>query len=174
MNPAVLFLFLLSAPVAGCALRSGAQAGEEPRSRVDMALADASDSITRDLAILTGGNRVTAPAAPGGSLAAPVSLVFDGPLEESLERVCALTGFRLEAKGVKPDIPTMVHVRMTARPAIAVIREIGLQAGPKEKITVDEAGRRIGLEWPGHEKTSRIPPFFCSHPCPCGHGFRFR
>lgn len=38
MNPAVLFLFLLSAPVAGCALRSGAQAGEEPRSRVDMAL----------------------------------------------------------------------------------------------------------------------------------------
>lgn len=47
MNPAVLFLFLLSAPVAGCALRSGAQAGEEPRSRVDMALADASDSITR-------------------------------------------------------------------------------------------------------------------------------
>ena len=69
MNPAVLFLFLLSAPVAGCALRSGAQAGEEPRSRVDMALADASDSITRDLAILTGGNRVTAPAVPGGSLA---------------------------------------------------------------------------------------------------------
>ena len=143
MNPAVLFLFLLSAPVAGCALRSGAQAGEEPRSRVDMALADASDSITRDLA------RVTAPAVPGGSLAAPVSLVFDGPLEESLERVCALTGFRLEAKGVKPDIPTMVHVRMTARPAIAVIREIGLQAGPKEKITVDEAGRRIGLERAG-------------------------
>ena len=143
MNPAVLFLFLLSAPVAGCALRSGAQAGEEPRSRVDMALADASDSITRDLAILT------APAVPGGSLAAPVSLVFDGPLEESLERVCALTGFRLEAKGVKPDIPTMVHVRMTARPAIAVIREIGLQAGPKEKITVDEAGRRIGLERAG-------------------------
>ena len=72
MNPAVLFLFLLSAPVAGCALRSGAQAGEEPRSRVDMALADASDSITRDLAILTGGNRVTAPAVPGASsLTAP-------------------------------------------------------------------------------------------------------
>lgn len=151
MNPAVLFLFLLSAPVAGCALRSGAQAGEEPRSRVDMALADASDSITRDLAILTGGNRVTAPAVPGGSLAAPVSLVFDGPLEESLERVCALTGFRLEAKGVKPDIPTMVHVRMTARPAAA-----------------------SGWSGPGHEKTSRISPFFCSHPCPCGHGFRFR
>ena len=149
MNPAVLFLFLLSAPVAWCALRSGAQAGEVTRSLVDMALADASDSITRDLAILTGGNRVTAPAVPGGSLAAPVSLVFDGPLEESLERVCALTGFRLEAKGVKPDIPTMVHVRMTARPAIAVIREIGLQAGPKEKITVDEAGRRIGLERAG-------------------------
>ena len=160
MNPAVLFLFLLSAPVAGCALRSGAQAGEEPRS-------DASDSITRDLAILTGGNRVTAPAAPGGSLAAPVSLVFDGPLEESLERVCALTGFRLEAKGVKPDIPTMVHVRMTARPAIAVIREIGLQAGPRPAAA-------SGWSGPGHEKTSRIPPFFCSHPCPCGHGFRFR
>lgn len=63
--------------------------------------------------------------------------------------MCALTGFRLEAKGVKSDIPTMVHVRMTARPAIAVIREIGLQAGPKEKITVDEAGRRIGLERAG-------------------------
>lgn len=50
---------------------------------------------------------------------------------------------------MKPDIPTMVHVRMTARPAIAVIREIGLQAGPKEKITVDEAGRRIVLERAG-------------------------
>ena len=88
MNPAVLFRFLLSAPVAGCALRSGAQAGEEPRSRVDMALADASDSITRDLAILTGGNRVTAPAVPGGSLAAPVSLVFDGPSRKALS-ACA-------------------------------------------------------------------------------------
>lgn len=162
MNPAVLFLFLLSAPVAGCALRSGAQAGEEPRSRVDMALADASDSITRDLAILTGGNRVTAPAAPGGSLAAPVSLVFDGPLEESLERVCALTGFRLEAKGVKPDIPTMVHVRMTARPA------------RRKKSRWTRPAAASGWSGPGHEKTSRIPPFFCSHPCPCGHGFRFR
>ncbi len=47
MNPALLVLFLLSAPAAGCALRSGAQADVEPRSRVDMALADASDSITR-------------------------------------------------------------------------------------------------------------------------------
>lgn len=146
MSPALLFLFLLSAPMAGCSLRAGAQADVEPRSRVDMALADASDSITRDLAILTGGNRVTAPSSPTGSLAAPVSLVFDGPLEESLERVCALTGFRLETEGEKPDIPTMVHVRMTARPAISVIREIGLQTGPKEKITVDETGRRIVLE----------------------------
>ena len=65
MNPAVLFLFLLSAPVAGCALRSGAQAGEEPRSRVDMALADASDSITRDLAILTGGKPRDSPGSAG-------------------------------------------------------------------------------------------------------------
>lgn len=145
MKPLAFFLLLLTLPTAGCALR-GADPGVEPRSRVDMALADASDSITRDLAILTGGDRIDAPPAASGDLAGPVSLIFDGPLEQALERVCALTGFRLETKGGKPVIPTMVHVHMTKRPALAVVREIGLQAGPKEKITVDEAGRRIELE----------------------------
>ncbi len=116
---------------------------------VDRDLASAADSVTADLAALTGSRQRYGIVRGGasGRLYAPGTLVYDGPLEEALARACAETGMRLHVAGKAPDVPVIVHVHMTDKPWLHIFRAIGMQTGPGARVRLSEPARRVELNW---------------------------
>ncbi|MDR0465849.1 MAG: DotD/TraH family lipoprotein [Deltaproteobacteria bacterium] len=118
----------------------------EAETIVDRNLREAGEIITRDFAILTGSeqNRDNGPWG-NGSLYEPMTLVWNGPIEDGLSRIAARIGYKVEISGKSPVVPLMVRVKQINRPALSILRDIGEQTGPHEGIELDESLRLIRL-----------------------------
>lgn len=146
---------LLSLPIVlsllfpGCAPRSHQpHTALPPSALVDRELHDASQAILHDLALLNGSTQRLAPSLQDGPLSSPMSLTYDGVLQGALEKICAATGMQLHVTGTaKTDVPCLVHVRARDTPARQILRDIGLQTGPEERIVVSEDMRSIELHF---------------------------
>ena len=66
-----------------------------------------------------------------------VSLDWTGPVAEVTERLAGLSGFRFQEVGVRPVQAVIVDVHVVERSVIAVLREVGYQAGTRAKVVVD-------------------------------------
>lgn len=147
--------FMCAAFLAGCA-HPVKQVEERPSAVtfVDVKLRDAAEAISMDMAEITGSsqNRDATSVNGSGDLYTKMTLVWDGPIEGALHRVASKSGFKFNVEGYEPKTPVMVHVRLEERPCLAVLREIGLQTGPREGIMVDEAARTITLKYSGGSK----------------------
>ena len=66
---------------------------------------------------------------------------------DRLEKACAAVGFRLVVLGEAPEVPVMVHVRMTDRPWLSIIRAIGRQTGTGQRVRLLEAARVVELAY---------------------------
>lgn len=137
----LLLATLLCAP--GCAHR----APEKTQDVVDTSLREAADRIAADLAALSGSHQQLDIPSGAGVLAAPMDIDFDGPITQALERICARTGFRLAMVGHPRDVPVIVHLHSRGRTVLDVLRDIGLQTGPHERLRVVEQTRLIELVW---------------------------
>lgn len=146
--PRFQILFLGLALCGGCVAPKN-QVQVSPDSYVDKQLRDASESISRDMAILAGStqNRDQGGSLPGGDLYSKMNLHWDGPIDGALARVAAHAGFKLIIEGDEPTVPPHVHIRMEDRPCLAIFREIGMQTGAREGVVVSEEGRFVVLRY---------------------------
>lgn len=121
---------------------------------IDVQLRNASESISHDLATLTGStqNRDYHDPPGAGDLYAHMDLHWDGPIEGALARVASHAGYKLQVDGEAPKVPVNVHINIKDRPCLAIFREIGLQTGPREGVHVDENLRLVTLRYLGEDK----------------------
>lgn len=134
----------------GCAAgKRSAKATPQAESVIDQALRDASESISRDLALLAGTSTVRSSFLNGsGALYTSMSLSWDGPIRGALAEIASRIGFKLLVEG-EPVTPTIVHLKMKDRPALYILRDIGMQTAVKESLYVDEDMKLIRLTYEG-------------------------
>ncbi|MDR1856851.1 MAG: DotD/TraH family lipoprotein [Desulfovibrio sp.] len=135
--------------LCGCAKRVQPEKALTAQELVDRRIADAAEAISRDLAVLTGSTQARDASSPAGEgdLYRRISLVWEGPMEGALARVAASIGYTLDVRGKRPASPRLVHAKLLDRPALAVIRELGLATGSDEHLEVDESLRLLRLEY---------------------------
>lgn len=148
---------MVAAGLAACGGKKQQPVMQPPESFVDLQLREAGESISRDMSILTGStqNRDFGGISGTGDLYASFDMCWDGPIEGALSRVAARAGFKLIVEGKAPITPVMVHVRLKNRPCLAILREIGMQTGPREGIIVNEPARTILLRYTDDAKGDR-------------------
>jgi len=151
MNRVFRLLFVSVIFCASCTFTRAPAPERAPEARqwVDARLADATESISRDMATLVGSqqNRDFGQHVYSGDLYGKMTLEWDGPIEGALSRVASHAGFRLVVEGKEPKNPVQVHVKMVDRPCIAIFREIGMQTGPGEGVLINENARMVTLRY---------------------------
>lgn len=147
-RPALTLAALLACALslAGCARQATPETAAS-LTLVDKSLQEAASRITADLALLSGSTQQHDTRDPTGILSEPMDLVFDGPISQALEKICARTGFRFAVVGRPRQVPVLVHLHARGEPILNILRDIGLQTGPYERLRVVEQARLIELVW---------------------------
>ena len=158
--PKPLFLLLtlfLCFFVSACATHKTPSASPAG-SLVDKSLHEAAGKIRADLALLTGSKQQHDTAAsPAKTLSSPMSLRFEGPLPQALEKICATSGFRLSVVGKPKSPPTIVHIAAEKTPVISILRDIGMQTKSSELLRIIEEAGLIELVYLEEDKKSQPP-----------------
>ncbi len=132
-----LFLCFL---VSACATHKPAPSSPAG-ALVDKSLHEAAGKIRADLALLTGSAQQHDTASPRKTLSSPMTLRFEGPLTQALEKICAASGFRLSVVGKPQSPPTIVHIAAEKTPIISILRDTGMQTKSSELLRIiEEAG----------------------------------
>lgn len=149
MPKPIVALLICVALCGGCIKAAPKPSRPEAVVFMDSKLRDAAEAISRDMAQLSGSsqNRDYAAEKGMGPLYARMDMTWDGPIEGALREVASTVGFRFTVEGEAPLTPVLVHVNLKDRPALAVLREIGMQTGASEGVVVNEDTRTIGLKY---------------------------
>lgn len=154
MFKSVLTIMACVVLCTGCVKSVQKPARTEAVTFMDMKLRDAAESISKDMAQLSGSaqNRDYTSEKGSGSLYVKMDMTWDGPIEGALREVASTAGFRFNVEGDAPVAPVIIHVRLKDRPALAVLREIGMQTGASEGVIINEDTRTIVLKYLGKNK----------------------
>ena len=68
----------------------------------------------------------------------PVSLRWSGPVEQVSRTLAERAGLRFRVKGRQPAVPLVVNVDAYQQPILHVLRDIGLQAGSRADLSIDQ------------------------------------
>ena len=126
-------------------------------SLVDKSLHEAAGKIRADLALLTGSKQQHDTAATAKTLSSPMTLRFEGPLTQALEKICASSGFKLSVVGKPTTPPTIVHIAAEKTPVISILRDIGMQTKSSELLRIIEEAGLIELVYLEEDKKT-LPP----------------
>ena len=124
---------------------------------VDKSLHEAAGKIRADLAILTGSAQQHDTASPAKKLSSPMTLRFEGPLTQALEKICASSGFRLFVVGKPKTPPTIVHIAAENTPVISILRDIGMQTKSSELLRIIEEANLIEIVFLQEDKKPQPP-----------------
>ncbi len=114
---------------------------------VSLKLAQSADKAARALDTIAHIEKYRAPAAPPiqtddqgapQNLMQPISLRWSGPVEQVTRAVAERAGLRFRVKGRAPGTPLLVNIDAYQQPILHVLRDIGLQAGTRADIAVDQ------------------------------------
>lgn len=93
-----------------------------------------------------GGTPVHSTTPPG--LQRRVSIDWDGPLTELVQRMAQASGYTLQpAIGTRPALPLIVAVSETNATVASVLREAGAQAGSAANIVLDPDARSVHIQY---------------------------
>ena len=137
----ILLLSFLISFLCACSARKNVPAAQ-PQEVVEDSLSRAAKKISADLAVLNGSGQQLDASPPKRALSTPMTLHFEGPLPQALEKICAYTGFRLSLVGKAGRSQTMVHLAAERTPVLEILRDIGTQTGKQELLRVVE---QLGL-----------------------------
>jgi defect-in-organelle-trafficking protein DotD len=68
----------------------------------------------------------------------PVSIRWSGPIEQIAGTLAERAGLRFRVKGRQPPVPLVVNVDAYQQPIIHILRDIGLQAGTRADLAIDQ------------------------------------
>jgi defect-in-organelle-trafficking protein DotD len=139
--------------LSGIALLAGC--GSEPKVTpvaaepdiVTIKLAAAADKAAQALDSIAGIEQQKAPATPkienfekaSLSQMQPITLRWSGPIETVARALAERAGLKFRVKGNLPTVPLTVNVDVYQQPILHVLRDIGLQAGHRADVAVDDA-----------------------------------
>jgi defect-in-organelle-trafficking protein DotD len=131
--------------LAGCS-DTPAHLATEP-DLVSMKLAQAADKASRALDTIAHIDQQRNPSVqpmresnvnPASPLMQPVSLRWSGPIEQISRVMAERAGMRFRALGREPGVPITVSVDVYQQPIFYVLRDVGLQAGSKADVSIDQ------------------------------------
>ncbi len=157
MRLTILCLLAAILCLSGCATRKNADTSVHGQTLVDRSLNESANAIMADLARLNGSWQSYGQPRAASPLRMRMDLVFEGPVQHALEKICAHTGFRLVTKGRQRSVPLIVHVRARQTEALQILRLIGLQTSAGEQIRVLEQEKIIELVWLSREEQRTLP-----------------
>lgn len=114
---------------------------------VTLKLAAAADKAAQALDSIAGIEQQKAPATPkienfekaSLSQMQPITLRWSGPIETVVKELAERAGLKFRVKGNLPTVPLTVNVDVYQQPILHVLRDIGLQAGHRADVAVDDA-----------------------------------
>jgi defect-in-organelle-trafficking protein DotD len=113
---------------------------------VTVKLAQAADKASRALDSIANIEQVKNPAVPpvpddyanaSPNMMQPVSIRWSGPIEQIGRVLADRAGLRFRVKGRQPGVPLVVNVDAYQQPILHVLRDIGLQAGNRADLAID-------------------------------------
>jgi defect-in-organelle-trafficking protein DotD len=114
---------------------------------VSVKLAQAADKASKSLdsiAAIEQQKNPTIPPIPDDyanaspNMMQPVSLRWSGPIEQVARVLAERAGLRFRVKGREPAVPLVVNVDAYQEPILHVLRDIGLQAGTRADLAIDQ------------------------------------
>jgi defect-in-organelle-trafficking protein DotD len=114
---------------------------------VSVKLAQAADKASKALDTISNIEQQKNPATPPipddyanapPNMMQPVSLRWSGPIEQVASTLAERAGLRFRVKGREPAVPLVVNVDAYQQPILHVLRDIGLQAGTRADLAVDQ------------------------------------
>ncbi len=113
---------------------------------VTVKLAAAADKASAALDTIAGIEQQRGPATPPVesfenapiSEMQPVTLRWSGPIELVVRELAERAGMKFRVKGNIPEVPLAVNVDVYQQPLLHVLRDIGLQAGHRADVAVDD------------------------------------
>lgn len=113
---------------------------------VSIKLAAAADKASQALDSIAGIEQQRAPATPkienfekaSLSQMQPITLRWSGPIETVVKELSERAGLKFRVKGPLPTVPVAVNVDVYQEPILHVLRDIGLQAGHRADVAVDD------------------------------------
>lgn len=132
--------------LAGCSQPVVTPVASEP-DIVTVKLAAAADKASQALDSIAGIEQQRAPATPlvdtfdraPLSEMQPITLRWSGPIETVVRDLAERAGLKFRVKGNLPTVPLAVNVDVYQQPILHVLRDIGLQAGHRADVAVDDA-----------------------------------
>jgi len=114
---------------------------------VTVKLAQAADKASRALDSIANIEQQRNPTVPpmqdedanaSAALMQPVSLRWSGPVELVGRTLAERAGMRFRVKGSQPPMPVVVNVDAYQQPILHVLRDIGLQAGSRADLAINQ------------------------------------
>jgi defect-in-organelle-trafficking protein DotD len=68
----------------------------------------------------------------------PVSLRWSGPIDQVSRVLAERAGMRFRTLGRAPEVPLVVNIDAYQQPILHVLRDIGLQAGTRADLSVNQ------------------------------------
>jgi defect-in-organelle-trafficking protein DotD len=143
----IIAIFVAGFSLAGCGPDIPANVATEP-DIVSIKLAQAADKAAKALDTIADIEQQRNPTVPPlqrdpasapPALMQPVSLRWTGPIDQIGRVLAERAGLRFRVGGRTPGVPLIVSVDVYRQPIFYVLRDIGLQAGSKADILVNQS-----------------------------------
>lgn len=85
------------------------------------------------------------------ALAQPITLTWNGPVEQAVQTLAAKAGYTYRTAGIAPPLPLAVAVNVYERPLVDVLRDIGLQLGNRADVAIDIKGSSVQLRYASND-----------------------
>ncbi len=132
--------------IVGCSDPEVKPVATEP-DIVSLRLSQSAEKAAKALDTIAHIEKYRTPAAPplqddyataSQNLTQPISLRWSGPIEQVTRTLAERAGLRFRVKGRQPGVPLTVNVDAYQQPILQVLRDIGLQAGTRADVVVDQ------------------------------------
>ncbi len=128
---------------------------------VTLKLAAAADKAAQALDGIAGIEQQKAPATPkvesfdkaSLSQMQPITLRWSGPIETVTRALAERAGLKFRVKGTLPSVPLTVNVDVYQQPILHVLRDIGLQAGHRADVAVDDSTGVVEVRYAPADKS---------------------
>ncbi len=147
--------------LAGCSWDTPDHLATEP-DIVSMKLAQAAEKASKALDTIAHIDQQRNPTvAPlrnatvnqASPLMQPISLRWSGPIDQVARVLAERAGMRFRALGRDPGVPIIVNVDVFQQPIFYVLRDIGLQAGSKADVIVDQNDGSVEVRYAASDQS---------------------
>ncbi len=141
--------------VAGCVTTTSVTPVATEPDVVSVRLAQAAEKASNALDTLSGIEQYREPQlpAPADYSSAPpaltqlISIQWSGPIDQILQTLATRAGMRYKIIGSASGIPLLVNLDVYQKPLIEVLHDLGLQAGRRADVSVDNINNSIEIRY---------------------------